>query len=213
MSNIEIQISKEYILAADISTSMTTNDATCFNNTRYNYMMEKFKQFVKTASQYDEHGAPTIILFGQNVHTYEHCDLSKVDDLLRWKKFEGMTMIDLAIDEAFKIHRQEKREKAEKKELHKGTALMIFTDGEPSNKQGVYNSIRQVISSIDTEEEFQITFITVGKVSHEVDQFLEGLHDYFENPSINPNDFDIIHVEKLEDVEFIAAISANRHGD
>jgi uncharacterized protein YegL len=211
MSNLEINPNKEYILAADISASMTTVDNLCGGNTRYEYMLEKFKQFVKIASDFDEHGKPTIMMFGQYVHVYEHCDLDKVDKLTNWKEFEGFTNLHAVIEESYDLYREDKRQLRKENKFHNGIVLMVFTDGEPTNKPAVKRILEKIVNEIDSEEDFQIVFLTVGAVSASTSKYLESLHDDLDDKSINPNDFDIIHIEKLEDVDFMQAITAKDH--
>jgi uncharacterized protein YegL len=213
MSNIEVNPNKEYIIAGDISASMTTIDSACGGNTRYAYMLEKFKQFIQVASDFDEHGSPTIIMFGERAHVFEHCDLKKVNDLTNWQNFEGFTNLHLAIDAAFGVHKEEKREQAAEKKFHPGTVLMVFTDGDPTNRAAVKRSLEKIVNSVDSEDEFQVIFLTVGTVTRELSAYLEALHDELEDKSVNPNDYDIIHVEKLEDVDFFGAVKAKDHDE
>ena len=213
MQNLEIQLGKEYHLGGDISMSMETVDPLCGGNKRYDYMIEKFQSFIKEASDLDEHGAPTVLLFGETVHVYEHMTLDKVKSKLENVKFEGFTNLHLLIEESYKLHREDKSELAREKKVHPGTQLMIFTDGDPSNKPAVERIISKIINEIDQEEEFQINILTVGTISTALRSWLDGLHDKMEDKTINPRDFDIIHVSKLEQTAFLAAVQANRHED
>lgn len=211
MENLEISTEKEYILAGDISFSMTSVDPACGGQTRYEYMLEKFQNFIQIAQDLDEHGAPTVLLFGERVHTFDHMKLDEVRPKLTAVKFEGFTNLDLAIEQAYDLHCEDKRELARKKEFHPGTHLMVFTDGDPSNKTAVERMLFRIVKEIDTQDEFQITFLTVGTVTKSLQAWLNGLHDLLEDERDNPRDFDIIHVSKLEDTTFTDALKANRH--
>lgn len=211
MSKLEINPNKEYILAGDISGSMSCFDDACGGNTRYRYMLEKFQLFIKTAEDFDEHGAPTIMLFGEKVRIFEHKKYEDIRSTIENIEFEGLTNLHLVIEEAYRLHRDDKSKLALARAFHPGTHLIVFTDGEPTNRAAVERIIARIISEIDTEEEFQINFLTVGKVDNSVRNWLDGLHDKMEDKKINPRDFDIIHVDKLEDVNFMGAVAANRH--
>jgi len=205
MSNVEINPNKEYILAADISSSMSTTDQKCGGQRRYDYMLEKFKLFIKTAEDFDQHGAPCVMLFGENVQKYDHIKLENIEAKLSKVTYEGFTNLHKLLDEAFDEHLEKKRELAREKKFHPGTVLMVFTDGEPTNRQAVIRSIINISDSIDTEDEFQIMILTVGTVSRELADYLKGLHDDLEDKT--KRDFDIIHVDQLEDVNFMGAVS------
>ncbi len=202
---VEIQTNKEYILAGDISASMMSNDLKCGGQRRYDYMLEKFQLFIKTAEDFDEHGAPTILLFGEKVHVYREMKLQDIQHKITNVNFEGLTNIHLCIEEAFQIHLEEKREKANKKEFHPGTHLFVFTDGEPSNRPQVERDIIEIANRIDREDEFQITFLTVGTILSSLDSYLKNLHDGLEDKI--KTGFDIIHIEELEKVTFMGAVA------
>ncbi len=210
MQNLEIQTNKEYILCGDISGSMESIDPLCGNQSRYNYMLEKFQSFIKIAQDFDEHGAPTVILFGEHVHVFDHMKLSDIRSRLDNPEFEGFTYLHLAIEKAYELHREDKSELAKEKQVHPGTHLMVFTDGDPSNKPAVERILVKIVNEIDVEEEFQITFLTVGTITRQLQSWLDNLHDDLEG-DVNPRDFDIIHVSRLEDITFMGAVAANRH--
>lgn len=210
MTNVEINPNLEYILAGDISVSMTTNDVNCGNDTRYNYMLEKFKSFIKTAEDFDEHGGATVLLFGENVKTFEDVKLDDINTKLNSVVFEGFTNLHLAIDTAFDLHLAKKRERAEKGQLHPGTVLIVFTDGEPTNRMAVERSVIRIANTIDRADEFSIILLTVGSRSKEMQQYLDGLHEKLES-SLN-RDFDILHIAKLEETSFLGTLKLKDHG-
>jgi uncharacterized protein YegL len=198
MNNLEISLNREYILAGDISISMETVDPKCMNLSRYQYMLEKFKSFIKTTSDFDEHGGCTIMLFGQNVHKYEHANLSLVEDKLDRVKFEGLTMTDLLLQEAWDEHKEEKVKMLKEKKIHPGTTLMIFTDGEPTNPASVVREIGNIKNKVDLDDEFKIIFLIVGSMEVNKLQFFNNLM------KASPN---MISFHELENVNFIAAAS------
>lgn len=211
MTNLEIDPNKEYMLGGDISMSMQSVDVKCGNNTRYAYMLEKFQSFIKTAEDFDEHGAPTILLFGEKVHVFEHCTLDKIKVKLETVVFEGFTNLHLLIEKAYELHREDKIELAKEKKFHPGTQLLVFTDGAPTNRNAVERAIVKILNEIDREEEFQIHFLTVGTIDPVLQTWLTDLHDKFENKALNPRDFDIIHVSTLEEITFLGTVVAAQH--
>lgn len=213
MQNLEIDPNKEYILAGDISMSMTAKDVKCNDMRRYDYMLEKFQSFIQTASDFDEHGAPTVILFGENVQVHDHVTLEKIADKLKNVQFEGATNIHSVVECAYDLHRAEKSEMAKEKKLHPGTKLLIFTDGCPTNKAALERILFTIANQIDTEDEFQIHFLTVGTIDASLQGWLDSLHDNMEDKAKNPRDFDIIHISEIEKTTFLSTVNANRHED
>ena len=210
MSNLEINPNKEYFLAGDISVSMTERDPECGGISKYDYMLEKFESFIKTAEDYDEHGAATVLLFGENVKVYEDIKLEDIKDKLRKPKFEGFTMTDLVIQTAYDLHLARKREMARTSKDHPGSCLLIFTDGAATSRNALLRTIVNIANSIDREDEFQITFLTVGTQDASLRYFLSGLHDDIEK--YLKRDYDIVHVDKLEKISFLSSVSGRlRH--
>lgn len=203
MKNIEVSLNREYILAGDISASMETVDPKCAGVSRYQYMLEKFRSFIRIACDFDPHGGPTIMLFGQNVTKYEHANLEMIDTKLESIKFEGLTMTDLLLAEAFAEHREEKSEEAEEGRLHPGTTLMIFTDGDPTNKESVKREIIRIANSIDRESEFTIIFLTVGTITQSLQAYLSNLESGLKDKA----KYQIVSVQELDKVNFIGAAS------
>lgn len=206
-TNIEVNPNKEYILAGDISGSMFMIDTKCGGQTRYKYMLEKFQNFIQTAERFDKHGAPTVLLFGEKVHVYKDRKLETLLTELKNAKGEGFTNLDLVIDKAYELHKAEKRELASEKKVHPGTILLVFTDGAPTDRMAVADSIVKIANDIDREDEFNITFLTVGTIDSDLQEYLNGLHDDLE-PRLT-QDFDIFHAQSLEKTSFFNAVAGS----
>lgn len=209
-NNFEINPNKEYVLCGDISASMRSTDPKCANNTRYRFMIEKFQSFISAAEDFDPHG-PSVILFGERAHVFPETTLEKLSTESKFQnvEFEGYTNIHLAIDAAYKIHKEKKREFAADGQLHPGTICLIFTDGEPTNRLAVEKSIVAIANEIDREEEFNIVFLTVGTINRELRSYLDGLHDNLEKKLTK--DYDIFHVLDLEETSFLGSVKATKH--
>jgi len=205
----EVRPDREYILLGDISGSMTQKDPLCGDQSRYNYMLEKFKLFIKEAAQFDSHGEVDVILFGETIHLFAETTIEKIDSTLNRVQAEGATMTDKALEMAYDRHRAKKKEMAAKGESHPGTVCFVFTDGDPTNKRAVEDVIVDIANHIEREDEFNVTFLTVGTRSNELEAWLSGLHDKVENRI--SRDFDIIHVERMEKVNFLAAVNTVNH--
>jgi uncharacterized protein YegL len=205
----DLNMNREFILCGDISGSMAERDSRCAGETRYDYMLEKFKLFISEASKVDQHGEIDVILFGEKVHVYPEVKLEEISQKLSRVKAEGATMTDLALEAAYQRHIEKKRTMKLVGETHPGTVCFVFTDGEPTNKRATEQVIVDIANHISREDEFNITFITVGSIAPATDKWLNGLHDDIEDRLTQ--DFDIFHVEKLEDVDFVAAVNTVNH--
>ena len=197
MNNLEISLEREYILAGDISASMQTIDPKCMNLMRYNFMLEKFKSFVQRTADFDEHGGCTIMLFGQKVHKYEHANLDLIEKTLNKVQFEGLTMTDLLVAEAFDEHNEERVEMLKEKKVHPGTTLMVFTDGEPTYRASLERGITAIENAIELDTEFKIIFLTVGTITSDLKAYLDKL--------VSNSKKKIVSVCELENVNFISA--------
>jgi hypothetical protein len=74
---------------------------------------------------------------------------------------------------------------------------------------GIQEKDKQKMFAKSAEDEFNITFLTVGSVPTQVDKWLAGLHNDIEDRL--KQDFDIFHCEKLEDVDFLGAVNTVNH--
>jgi hypothetical protein len=207
-TQFEVNPNKEYFLAGDISASMQTVDPACGGVSRYEYMLESFQSFIKSAEDFDQHGAPTILLFGKDVYVHEHAKYETVANLLNNPRFEGLTNIDLVINVAWNKHCEEKEEARTKGEKHPGSVLLVFTDGAPTNRMATERAIVSIAGKVTSAEEFNITFLTVGTLEPSLQKFLEDLHENLENSRTK---YDIFHIERLENTSFLTAATAVNH--
>lgn len=209
MEKIEVNPNREYYFALDISASMSATDLKCDGLSRYQYVLDKFKKFAKIAEEYDQHEGITVFLFGEKVQMFPETKFENVSSKLDKVDFEGQTNLHLLLNDAFDQHLKEKRDLANEKKPCIGTQLLVFTDGEPSNRARVSREIVRIANSIDREDEFNITFLTVGTISRELKQYLDGLHDNIKN-EIKAG-FDIIHIMEADNTDFIKAVGASLH--
>lgn len=201
---IELNPNKQYILCGDISASMQATDDKCGGQQRYGYMVEKFKQFIKEAEDFDADG-PTIFMFGEKVHQYLNTTLEKVEKHLNAPKFEGFTNTHLVIHEAWAMHKAEKEALAKDGKTHSGTVVFVFTDGDPTNRLALERTIRDIANTVDNDEEFSIGFILVGSIAPELKAYLDKLDDDLKAK------FDIVGVNEIEGLSFLKAVHTAIH--
>ncbi|MGE4043364.1 MAG: VWA domain-containing protein [Acetobacteraceae bacterium] len=187
----EIDPNKQYIIAVDISGSMRTPDAACAGQERYPYALEKVKLFIKESESFDPDG-PTILLFGESVQVFENTTLAAVDAALSSPSFEGATFTDKAVQKAYELH----------KAANAGdTVLLVITDGAPTDRKKLEEVIKNISNSVAKDDEFSISFLTVGTIDAALDAFLKGLDDDLKGAK-----FDIVDVKALESVSLFQAV-------
>ena len=193
-NNLELNKGDQFIIALDISGSMGATD--CPGNlSRIQYSLETLKTFVSEASKWDPDGV-SFYPFGVNVQAFPDMQSADIDAKLVGIKLEGATMTHLAIDAAYKEHKDKRNEQ---------TFLMIFTDGEPSDHDAVKQSIIKITQDVKDEKEFEIVFMTVGVRTPALEQYLKDLDDNLKSAGAK---YDIVSVHRLEDVNFMEACSA-----
>lgn len=200
-TQVELNPNRQFILCGDISGSMDQSDPKCGGQTRYNYMLEKFEQFIKTAEDFDVDG-PTVLLFGETVHTHLNTNLEAVKSNLQKVTFEGFTNTHLVIEQAYFLHRNEKTELAKTGKVHPGTVCFVFTDGQPTNQKALEREIVCIANQVDRDDEFSIAFLTVGTIDASLKDFLTHLDDELKGKA----KYDIVDVKELESVSFMAAV-------
>lgn len=191
-NNLELNKGDDFIICLDISGSMQATD--CPGDvSRIAYSIESFKAFANEAAKYDTDGV-SLYAFGASVHAFPDVSAEKIDSVataLAGLRLESMTRTDLVIKQAWEEHKARNNEQ---------TVVMVFTDGEPSNAEGLLTLIAQITQEVKDEREFNIAFITVGQRTAELDKFLAILDD-----GINGAKYDIVDVKRLEEVDFYAA--------
>lgn len=198
INNLELNAGDDFIMALDISASMQATDCPG-GASRLAYAIEQFRTFVGEASKFDTDGV-SLYAFGAQLHAFPDVAADKLDstiDRLRALPLEGMTRTELAIEAAFKEHKDRGNEQ---------TVLMIFTDGDPASPQTVFSTIANITQQLADEHEFAISFITVGQRTPSLEQFLAKLDD-----AIPGAKYDIVDVKRLEEVDFIAAFTGALH--
>lgn len=193
-NNLELNKGDDFIIALDVSASMQTTD--CPGGiSRIAYAIEQFKTFALEAAKWDTDGV-SLYAFGHKVTAFPDISADKVEataNRLATLTLEPMTNTHLVVEAAWKEHLQHKNEQ---------TVLFIFTDGEPSDKDRLLNTIAAISEQVKDEREFNIAFITVGERSAGLQAFLDTLDD-----GIPGAKHDIVDVKKLEEVDFYAAFA------
>lgn len=195
MSNLELNKGDQFIFGVDVSASMQTRD--CEGGmSRIEYLKEKLGVFAEEASKYDPDGID-LITFGQTCKVYSNVTAENAKGIIKpLDAREAATMTDQLITKAYAMHTKSGAEQ---------TVLFIATDGEPSDEGAVMEAIRGIAAKLKDEHEFAISFLTVGKPSDRLVEFLNKLDDDLSAK------YDIVDVKALADVDFLTAFSGALH--
>lgn len=194
-NNLELNAGDQFIIALDVSGSMGTSD--CPGNTRrIDYLLETLRTFHVEATKWDPDGV-SFYAFGAAIHAFQ--DLKPEDFEAQLSKFskalEPMTNTAAVISAAYNEHKSKGSEQ---------TFLMVFTDGEPSDRAAVAKTIVDITNDIKGEREFVIAFITVGQIAQSLQDWLTALDDDLTSQGAK---YDIVDVKKIEEIDFMAAVA------
>lgn len=195
MSNLELNKGDNFIFCVDVSGSMNTTD--CPGGvSRINYLKEQVIAFATEASKWDEDGID-VLTFGQKITPYNGIDAAKAASVIgALSATEAMTDTASVIREAYKMH---------KKGGYAQTVCFVATDGAPSDKEAVKDSIRTIASELKDEHEFAISILTVGNIDAGLAAFLTELDDNLKAKH------DIVDVKALTEVDFMSAFVGALH--
>lgn len=196
MSNLELNKGDNFILCGDVSMSMGTKDCPG-GMSRIEYMKEQFTVFAKAASEWDEDGID-LITFGHQITVRKNISGDDaVATIAKLSASEGSTDTAGAIKAAFARHKETNS---------KQTFCMLFTDGEPNDRNAVKKAIVGITNEIQDEHEFALQFLTVGVIDPGLKSFLTELDDDLKGAK-----YDIVDVKALESVDFMAACAGALH--
>jgi Mg-chelatase subunit ChlD len=193
-NNFELNFGDQMIVAFDVSGSMQANDCPG-NSTRFKYVQETMRTFIKEAAKYDPDGV-SFYAFNNTLKIFPDVKtVEEIDNMIAQLRPGGGTSTELPITAAYKEHKDKGSEQ---------TFLLLFTDGEPGNKQAVEQAIIDITNDVADEKEFRIAILTIGVRDSALEQWLSDLDD---NLGSKGAKYDIVAIHKLEDVDFEQAIA------
>jgi uncharacterized protein YegL len=195
MSNLELNKGDNFIFGIDVSGSMGATDCPG-GASRIDYLKENVLTFIGEAAKYDEDGID-VITFGHAINVNKGVTVEKAKEIVGpLRASESMTKTAELIQAAYKLH---------KDGGYAQTVLFIATDGAPSDKEAVKESIRTIAAEIKDEHEFAISILTVGQIDAGLQSFLSELDDNLKAKH------DIVDVKKLEEIDFLSAFVGALH--
>jgi hypothetical protein len=191
-NNFELNKGDQFIVGLDVSGSMQMRDCPG-NTTRFDYVLETMKVFIAEASKWDPDGV-SFYVFNAGLREFpDVASVQQINETIATLRPGGGTATQLAIRAAYAEHKRKGSEQ---------TFLLLFTDGEPSDPDAVKQAVIDITQDVKDEKEFRIAILTVGERSPGLNAWLTDLDDHLTGAK-----FDIIDVEKLEDVDFERAVA------
>jgi uncharacterized protein with von Willebrand factor type A (vWA) domain len=191
--SLELKKGDQIIIAVDTSGSMNERDVACGNTTKYAWMQETLASYVKGASRFDPDGV-SVYFFSSNVQTYT--DVSTPEqaiDLAKKHKTGGGTNTHLALEAAWKEHASKRNQ---------STYLLVFTDGDASDRQALADEIVSITKRVNDPEEFRIVFLPVGTPGPDLSNFLDYLDE-----GLTGAKYDIVAVVRPDEADFESALA------
>lgn len=197
-SNYELDQGDQFIFGIDVSGSMQTADVA--GKSRIEALKETVITFIGEASKYDPDGVD-VITFGEKItHLGALTAEAAATAINKLRANESFTDTAGLIRKAYELFTAKKSED--------NTVLFIATDGSPSDQASVKTELRRIAKLQDAgNENFSVSFLTVGVIDSKLEEFLTGLDDDLKAVDKNGNPIDIVDVKALADVDFIAAFS------
>lgn len=90
------------------------------------------------------------ITFDSNIERFDNCDTRKLIDIYKNNQPSGGTILAPAIESALK------------KRTTKPLAIVVITDGQPSDRSEVERTIVDAASKLSTKDQLRIVFLTIG---------------------------------------------------
>ena len=181
---------KDYVITVDQSGSMSTDVYPGYS--RWQQGQEYVMALAKFANQYDPDGIK-VITFNGRYQEFDNVTDQKVAAIFNTVSPMGGTRMAPALEAAFASY--EKRKKAG--ETNNGEINIVLSDGEPSDRLEVMKAIARFTQSLDTEDEYGISFIQVGNDSG-AKSFLKALDDDLVSAGAK---FDIVDTKTCDEID------------
>lgn len=178
----------DFIICLDASGSMSTEDMPN-NRSRWAYMQETLLAFARDITKIDADGFDLVIFGGTNITSHQGVTADKIADVLGSRRPMGSTPLAEALTSALKL-----AGKSNKKDF-----ILVFTDGEPDNKDAAAKVIRDAANGLTTDDELTILFVQVGRDAGATN-YLRGLDDNLKGAK-----FDIVDAKTQDEAEQFAS--------
>ncbi len=177
----------DFVIGLDASGSMGAPSKRYPGKSRWEEAQETIYGLANALNKYDEDGID-VVVFGGNVQTFRSVTPDKVAEVFKARSPRGDTPLAEAIDAIAALNDDGKK-----------AVAIIFTDGEPNDKQAAVNAITTIADKQEKDEDFTIQFVQIGDDAGAA-AFLAHLDDNLTAK------FDIVDTIKAVDADQMEAI-------
>lgn len=179
----------QLVVAVDISGSMNTKERAYDNQTRFQFVQQQIGYLAQELTKYDEDGLD-VVLFNDEVMVKRGVDSpASVERELQLRP-RGGTNTMAAVEACYKLHQEYKKQPG-----FKATLILMITDGEPSNREGLKNKLLEIGRKVAHQAEIGFSFLQVGD-DREAKKFLQSLDDLRESRDYK----DIVDTKSFEEL-------------
>jgi uncharacterized protein with von Willebrand factor type A (vWA) domain len=199
MSQQELNKDDNLQFIFDISLSMNEKD-TPSGATRLEYSKEKAIALANQAVKYDPDGVE-IGVFGKGARWIGKATAENAGDVIGpLKATDGQTDTHKAIELSYASHVNNG---------NKQTFCFLVTDGEPSDRDAVKNTIRGITQKLKDPHEWALGILSVGDLSKNpsLKSFLVELDDTLNAKFADGTEADVVDVTALEEAEDLIQIA------
>jgi hypothetical protein len=192
--NAETASEFDFIVGLDASGSMASPSKRFAGKTRWEEAQETILGIASALDKYDADGID-VVVFGGGVSLVEGVTSAKVSDVFSSRGPRGSTPLAEALSVV--VDKQKK--------TGKNTVAIVFTDGEPDDKQAVIKTIVNAANAIDKDEALTFLFVQIGDDAGAA-KFLTSLDDDLQPAGAK---FDIVdaisaaEADKMEPIDLI----------
>lgn len=162
--NAETASEYDFVIGLDASGSMASPSTRYLGKTRWQEAQETIFGLASVLGQYDTDGID-LVVFGGAVEVYEGVTADKVSSIFAARSPRGSTPLAEAIDKIDALNSDGKK-----------AVAIIFTDGEPDDRQAAENAIVRAANKLERDEDFTILFVQIGNDAA-ASRFLAHLDD------------------------------------
>lgn len=181
---------KDYVITVDKSGSMDIDIEPGY--TRWQQGQEYVTAMAKFCCKHDPDGIKVIVFSGRT-SVYDRVTEAKVKEVFASESPMGRTNLAAALKVAFEDYSARKA----KGETNNGEVNIVLTDGEPDNRIEVMKVIAQFTKTLDSADEYGISFIQVGN-DEDARAFLKALDDDLVYAGAR---FDIVDTKTCDEID------------
>jgi uncharacterized protein with von Willebrand factor type A (vWA) domain len=191
---------RDYTLILDMSGSMATQDQPG-GASRWAAAEESTLALARKCEQLDPDGI-TVYVFSTRFERYDEVTSAKVGQVFQSHKPGGITNLAPPLNHAIQGYLRRRKAGDYTKT---GETLLVITDGQPSDREAVIDTIIRATQSLDRDQELAISFIQVGN-DPQATHFLKTLDDDLQKMGAKFDICDTVTMDDMADMSLVEVL-------